>query len=99
LSEGGLVFMRRPKVSDTFGAIVVGAVIRAFALQLLAKVLHGEAGGTYRTHYNQPMTYGGALALLAIMALLVIAIAFRFWRDARSKPDAPRTEHSTEKRR
>ena len=75
--------LRESKVFRAVGYSCFALAIAGFALHVLHKVLTGNAHETYRSGTLIQWTYGGALIVLIIMALLGIywvgAKAYRKW--------------------
>jgi hypothetical protein len=69
--------MKRRIIFGVIGYSLIGLGLIGFVLRALFMVKTGTDLG-YRTHWNQPMTYLGALALMGMLAIVgVIGLYYR----------------------
>ena len=62
------------------GYVVVGLALAGFALRVLFKVVSGDSLETYRSATLVQWTYGGALIVLAILAIFgLIGLAAKWY--------------------
>ena len=80
--------MKRKIILGVIGYSLIGLMLIGFVLNAFFKVKTGTDLG-YRTHWHQPMTYLGALALMGMLAVVgVIGVYYRAKRFLQKKSSA-----------